>query len=137
MTAAKITGADPRVYPDAKDAAILAERVAARALHDGPQVGDWILYADGREGRLTYEWGEVVQTTPRNGSGHCGSFHLGHAGHLSYSGSLDPAIPKADLTDTGEVRPGRCWFFQGGYPAAHSAVEAEIPCRVWRERGAS
>ena len=97
---ATITGADFRVTPSARDAAILAARVEARDRIAGPRVGDIIRFADGGEGRFTYHWGDGIQTTTRPNGG--GSFYLTESGGLSYSGSLAESVPLARIVDTGE-----------------------------------
>lgn len=129
--AATITGADFRVTPSAKDAAILAARVEARDRIAGPRVGDIIRFADGGEGRFTYHWGDGIQTTTRPNGG--GSFYLAESGGLSYSGSLAESIPLARIVDTGEVGEGAAWFFHDDWRTAHNAVQVSIPCRIYRE----
>lgn len=135
---ARIVGADPRIVPSERDAAILERNAAARDRIEGPRVGDFVVFADGSRGRFTYDWGNGIQTTVRPKRGGyefgAGSFYLGPDG-VSYSGALDPMIPKAQLADTGETALGAFWFFHRDWACAHSAVYVEAPCRVYREIG--
>ncbi|WP_266096632.1 hypothetical protein [Rubrobacter marinus] len=41
-------------------------------------------------------------------------------------------MPTTELSPTGEVRPGRFWFFSGDYARADNSVDVEAPCRVYR-----
>lgn len=133
VLSARIVSADPRVTPDERDAAILARRAIARDAIQGHRVGDFIVFADGTVGRFTHSYGDAIQTTVRGGQFGDGSFYLCESGGLSYSGALDPAIPIGRLQDTGESRHGSVWFFHRDWHCAHNAVQAEIPCRVYRE----
>ena len=129
---------------DERNRAILRQRAAAR-IDDRPRVGDFVIYPDhpvrgqpDRWGhcftapveRISYDYepcglGAEVQTSPG------GSFYLSDYG-ASFSGGLNPAIPKGALTDTGEMRLGTFWFFHHDFAAAHAGVECLAPCRVWR-----
>lgn len=132
-----ITGSDHGIRHDERDAQILATRVADRDRRNGPRLGDVVIFANGSRGRFTHNWGDGMQTTVRRDTAGGifgeGSFHLSEGGGMSYSGALDPTIPMARLEDTGEVELRQCWFFHHGYMRAHSAVQAVIPCRVYRE----
>jgi hypothetical protein len=86
---------------------------------------------DGTELRFTHDWGDSIQTTCAKLSGDT-SFYLAPEGHLSFSGSLDPAISKSKIFDTGETKLGWVWFFHHGESRAHNGVYAEIRCRVYR-----
>lgn len=117
---------------DARDAEILAARIAAWDGVDGPRVGDFVEMPGGEVRRFTHDWGDAIQTT-------CGvmhpcandaSFYFGGT-YMSFSGSLDPALPKAKLRDTGKVRQGRAWFFHHDHMTAHNGVHVEVPCRVY------
>ncbi len=112
---------------DVRDVEILEARRIARDARDGPRVGDWIAMPDGSDHRITHDWGDHVQT----GRGDCGSFYLGAHG-ASYSGSLDPGVPKSRLRSTPETRDGRFWFFHHDWHQAHNGVECRLPCRVFR-----
>lgn len=139
-TLGRILGARSYEVPnpdDERNRAILAARVTARLESEGPQSGDYIIYPDTPERtgeyerqieRISHDWGDGVQTSPG------GSWYLG-AGFASFSGSLNSTIPKSGLTDTGEVRAGRFWFFDHDYRRAHAGVEVEAPCRVYRYDG--
>lgn len=133
---------------DERDSAILAERQAQFDSRDGPRVGDYIYMLDGTLRRFTHKWGDGLQTTYRwrdaknretfdpmkDACG--GSFHLGN-GYVSFSGSLDDAIPLTRIEDTGETRNGPCWFFHHDWMKAHNGVQASLVCRVYRERAES
>ena len=48
---------------DATDSQILANRQAAFDQHPGPRVGDYILFADGVERRISDAWNSNYQTS--------------------------------------------------------------------------
>ena len=109
---------------------ILSDRANARRKLEGPQVGDYIRLPNlhpklGKWTRITYDWGDHVQT----GSG--GSFYVHWRGTMGYSGSLDPGLKKADLVETQETKDGRCWFFDKDLPGAGRGVECSMALRVW------
>ena len=130
--------------PDDRDLQILKTRQASYDAKPGARVGDWFRLANGEMRRFTHDWEDSLQTTCVDGES--GSFYLGmidgmwlDAGqapyaYVSYSGSLDPSIPRNRLEDTGETRPGRVWFFHGDFQMANNGVEFEIPFRVFKER---
>jgi hypothetical protein len=112
---------------DDKDAEILAERVALRDRRAGPRIGDYVEFEDGRAGRFSHDWGDSIQWSEG------GSFSLTESGGASFSGGLNPAIPKACLTPTGQ-RDGAFWFFHHGHWRAHNGVDCMAPCRVYRAK---
>jgi len=124
-----IYGSDHNVTPDQQDSQLLADRVGHWDQRTGPRVGDYIVFSDGVTHRFSHdhgkEWG--IQTSPIGGS-----FFLTPAGHLSYSGGLQPAIKHDQLEETGEHRLGAVWFFHHDYYRASNAVMAKIPCRVFK-----
>jgi len=116
---------------DEKDKAILAERIKVwESRTDGPRVGDYVITSKGLL-RLTHDWGDMIQTTVK-GYSYDVSFHLSRDGYMSFSGSLDPGVPKDRLILTDEVREGTCWFFSYDYAEAHNGVRVTVPCRVYR-----
>lgn len=117
---------------DAIDASILAERVSAWNERTGPRVGDFVVMPDKTALRFTHDWGNDIQTTWKKTSGDA-SFYFSK-GCMSFSGSLDSAIPKADLIDTGETREGSAWFFHHNESRAHNGVYFAVPCRVFLYR---
>lgn len=118
------------ITADEKDIEILERRLAKWNERKGPRVGDWVIMQDGTVRRFTHNWGDDIQTTyPKFG---LGSFYLGD-GSMSYSGSLDSAIPKDTLTDTGEIRNGDCWFFKHDLWGAHRGVHFQVPCRIFHQ----
>ena len=115
---------------DDKDAAIGAARVAAWEQRTGPRVGDFVNMRDSTQRRFTHDWGDCIQTTASGEFAGDASFYFGD-GYMNFSGSLDHAIPKTNLHDTGSKKLGRCWFFHHDFPAAHNGVEIETLCRVY------
>ncbi len=114
---------------DARDAELLAQRVAKRSKISGPRVGDFLKSQDGDLMRFTHDWGDDIQTAP-SGSG---SYHLGTTGHADYSGGLDPAIPKDSFRLIPfEMRMGRFWFFHHNFATGHNGVDCKAPCRIFQ-----
>lgn len=108
-----------------RDAAILAERVEALDAIAGPRVGDFVRFADGTMRRASHDWfGESMQTSTG------GSFYLGK-GYVSFSGSLFHGVSPETLTDTGERKDGRVWFFHNDYATAGGGVDAVVSFRVF------
>jgi hypothetical protein len=119
------------VIPDDRDYEIAGNRLAAWDERTGPRVGDFVIMPDGTTERFSHDWGEDIQTCFH------GSFHLGD-GYASMSGSLNAAIPKDKIIDTGFKAPGRFWFFHHDYWTAHHGVGLVADCRVYQyipERG--
>lgn len=127
MLEAKITHARSDIRISDKDHAILAARVAAYNQYDGPRVGDFIRFSDGMLHRFSHHWGDSIQTSRAD---YDVSFYLGED-YISFSGSLNPAIDIEDIHATPEIKLGSVWFFHNGYVAAHSAVYAQVPFRVY------
>jgi hypothetical protein len=116
---------------DDRDSEILAQRVNALGLVEGPRVGDYIVFADGTERRISYvtpaEWMpevDIVQTSKG------GSWYLGD-GYISFSGSLYAGVKRDTLTETSEVRAGSVWFFRHDFHTAHNGVDTEMMFRVY------
>lgn len=126
---------DARPTFDDVDAALLAKRIDARAKLQGPLVGDFV-FMPGEEHprRFTHDWIHDIQTTvgkahPCDGDA---SFYFCAGGGAVFSGSLDRAILKKDLMDTGETREGGFWFFHHDHSGANRGVQCKAPCRVYR-----
>jgi hypothetical protein len=117
---------------DEIDAAILERRSLAYNAISGPRVGDFLETTEGLL-RFTHDWDDAIQTTVRPSHPCHGdmSFYLGD-GYVEFSGSLDPAIDKTKLRDTGEQREGTFWFFHHDYKTAHNGVPCKMQCRVYR-----
>jgi len=115
---------------DTRDQELLAELTAkwTATENEGPRVGDFVITSKGML-RFTHDWGEDIQTTVR--PGYDASFYLGHGG-MSFSGSLDPGVPKSALEPTDQMQDGSCWFFSHGFAEAHNAVYVTVPCRVYK-----
>jgi len=119
---------------DEFDAGILSERQTARRNLSGPQVGDFLVReADGLLARITHVWDDGVQTTKWSETGEGGSFHLGSSGRMSYSGGLEPSIPRDHLKKVSRPIPakGRAWFFHHGQSRAHNGVQCEFFVTTW------
>jgi hypothetical protein len=114
------------------DEELRQKRIAAWRQRHGPRVGDYVEMADGTLRRLTHDWGTDIQTTSASFPGNA-SFYFTHSGHCSFSGSLDSAIPKSMLEDTGREEPGSVWFFHHDQSGASRGVQCTIPCRVYRQ----
>jgi hypothetical protein len=121
---------------DDRNQQILAERKFQWNLRDdalhGPRVGDHVIHADGSEGRFTHDWDDDIQTSGRSQYSN-GTFYLNRDGYASYSGGLDPAIPKNTLEFIG-IRDGTFWFFDHDRPGAGRGINVWMPCRVYREQ---
>ena len=116
---------------DERDAAILAERTRLFDEAPGPREGDYVIFADGTERRVSFvtplEWlpeCDSVQTSDG------GSWYLGE-GYCSFSGGLYRGVKRDTLTLTDETRAGSCWFFHHNHRMAHNGVEVLIPFRVY------
>lgn len=117
---------------DERDAQLLKERETEFNAVSGPRVGDFLRTPDGFL-RFTHDWGDSIQTTvhakhPCHGDA---SFYFGSDGHVSFSGSLNPAIDKKLLRDTGEKLEGSFWFFHHNWFEANNGVYCRILCRVF------
>ncbi len=120
---------------DERDAEIVARRAAAMSLNTRPQSGDWVIFADGTERRVSHVWdwaadddGPALYSIQTSDGG---SWYLGD-GNASFSGSLHPGTPGETFTDTGETRPGSVWVFHHDIHRAHNGVGAMVEFRVWR-----
>lgn len=114
---------------DQKDQELLDARIAARAQYSEPLNGDFVIFPTGEVERFShiYDDGDA-QTSPE----WAGSFYLFGNGCASFSGGLNPSIPRESLAPTDETRPGRFWFFHHDHSGAHRGVDCIAPCRVWR-----
>jgi len=127
MLEPRVIGRDnPRIEPSEKDNQILMERYKQREFYDTmPLLGDFLLFSDGVYHRFSHIWKDGLQTSRD------GSFYLGD-GHCSFSGGLDPSVPKDRIQYTDEVRIGRFWFFHNHHVTAHNGIQVVIPCRVFK-----
>lgn len=110
---------------DERDLELLNERQARRLDIASPLEGDYIEFADGVARRASYVDEDVVQTSAG------GSWHLAAGGSGSFSGALDPSVPRDTLHDTKTTRPGQFWFFHHDWRQANNAVYALVNVRVW------
>lgn len=117
-------------YLDDRDQGIVDQRMSALDAQPGPRVGDFVIFADGTERRISHDWGDALQTSDLTGLW-SGRFYLGN-GFASFSGGLHPGIPAATFTDTGETRDGSAWIFHHDVRRAHNGVDFTAPFRVFR-----
>jgi len=117
---------------DEIDQAILERRQSLWDENQGARVGDFVIMPDGDTRRFTHDWHDGLQTTlPKTIDG---SFYLGQ-GFISFSGGLDPIIPRIHLLDIGKTELGRVWFFHHNEQRAHNAVHPWMKCRVFECHG--
>lgn len=118
---------------DEFDAGILSERQKARFRLSGPQIGDYVERADGMKARFTHEWNDGLQTTSwsKDGAKDHGGFYLNNNGSMSYSGSLEPSIPKTHLRLKDGLSRASFWFFHHGETGAHRGVSSDMFVRTY------
>lgn len=113
---------------DEIDRTILEERISARMYHKGPRIGDYCNMLDGRRLRFSHDWGDDIQVSEG------GSFYLSAGGYTSFSGGLEPAIPKSTISKGHEMSPlGSFWFFHHDHRGAHRGVQVKALCRVFEQ----
>lgn len=110
---------------DTLDLTLLNQCIAKRNTKEGPQVGDWVRLPDKTYERFAHDWGSDIQTC------YNGSFYLSLTGNASMSGTLNGAIPLADIKPTQETRPARFWFFHHGITGADRGVNFIIDVPVF------
>lgn len=117
---------------DERDQAIVDQRMAAVARIPGPRVGDFVLFPDGMERRISYIWpaGDGWPGSVQTSELGDGRYYLGRAG-LDFSGSLHPGVSEETLTDTGATREGDAWIFHRDAHRAHNGVDFKAPFRVY------
>jgi hypothetical protein len=119
---------------DTQDAALIADRMAALKARKGPQVGEFVRFADGTMRRISYHWTDDAGWDGGVQTSDGGSFHLGEYG-ISFSGSLYSTIPTDELKPTDETLPGSVWVFHHGFPGAGRGVDTRVDMRVWTYDG--
>ena len=120
---------------DSIDDEILNARIVEWGKVSGPRVGDFCELSDGTVRRFTHDWGDSIQTTvPPKGHPCSGdsSFYFGN-GYMSFSGSLDSAIPKSQFEMVPRMQEGSAWFFHHDWMTAHNGVYFKVPCRVYKQ----
>lgn len=120
-------------FLDDRDQAIVDERMAAVDAITGPRVGDYVLFADGTERRISYSWpaGDSWPAGVQTSEVGAGRWYLGKFG-LSFSGSLHPGVSIETLTETDETRDGAAWIFHHDSRRAHNGVDFKATFRVYR-----
>jgi hypothetical protein len=88
--------------------------------------GDIIVLPDGQKVFVSHAHSDTVQTTGG------GSFYISKGGQMSYSGGLDSGLKISDLIKSEDKGICSCWFFEGDWSRAHSAVYANISVTVWK-----
>lgn len=113
---------------DATNESILSDRQKWLDNREGIGVGDFVLDGDSEKIlRVAHDWGDSVQLTDgRYGS----SFYLGDQ-YVSFSGGLNPGIPRLRFRATDKRRVGACWFFSENSAQAHNGYYTEAVFRVW------
>ena len=112
-----------------KNAEILAERTVVYDKIEGPRVGDYMDFPDGKSFRIAHDWGDQVQ--PATCSGDTGSFYFSE-GSMSYSGGLTPPILTSRLEATDRYRSGCLWFFSENITGAGRGAHFRAQFRVFR-----
>jgi hypothetical protein len=115
----------------AKDAAIIAKRMAALDAIPGMREGDFLRLKNGELARVAHNWGDSVQPTTGQGQ-NTESFYLG-AGYIEYSGALEPSIPITEFRATGEIICGPIWIFHLDVMGSGRRVRAMAPFRVYEQ----
>lgn len=114
----------PFEYDD-KDEELRQQKIAARDAKTGCRNGDYIIFPSGETRRVSYHWGDSVQTSKG------GSWYISTCGASGFSGGLYMAVPIDTLTDTGEIRDAEFWFFHHDQSGAGRGVYVQMPCRVF------
>ncbi|HEY4451022.1 MAG TPA: hypothetical protein VGN13_05460 [Solirubrobacteraceae bacterium] len=118
-------------YLDERDQEIVDTRMGLMNLDRGPRVGDWVIFADGTQRRISHDWRSEDGWDGGFQTSEGGSWYLS-VGGCSFSGALHPSIPKESLTDTGEMRDGQAWIFHHDRHTAHNGVNFMMPFRVFK-----
>lgn len=112
-------------FNDERDKKIILDRSAIMLNKTSPSVGDVVIFSDGTRRRISYNWGDCVQTSDH------GNFYLGRE-FTSFSGSLCKTIPIGLLTKTNKKQLDKCWFFHHDQHEAHNDVTVKILWKVWK-----
>lgn len=111
---------------DERNQEIAAKTIKAWNARTGrPRVGDFVRMPNGALRRCAHAWDDGMQTSDG------GSFSTTTDGRASMSGSLYPSQLWEYFRDSGEVQPGRFWFFSHGRAGAGRGVDFYMPCRVY------
>lgn len=122
-------GIDKHVATDLELINYRIGRLAERNAQGKPQMGDWVVYPDGKCERIGV-WltrDDLLQTSNTT------RFYLRSDGELDLTtGGFSMPIKASDLRPTDEYREGWAWMFTGDRPQAHSGVDFKVPIRVYR-----
>ena len=93
--------------------------------NEGPRVGDFLEINNREYVRISYHWGDRIQTgSPVD------SYHLGD-GYVSYSGGLNDCIPLTFFEPLNTSKEGRIWIFSNNWVGAHRGVYLMVPFRCY------
>jgi len=117
---------------DDDDQRYLDTLTTSRAQLDGPQVGDYVVYADDvthRIGTLT----TATDGTPLVETYEDGSFHLDETGYGSAEPltTVVPTLPVDQLTDSGDTLAADFWIWRHGKHHAGNGIDIQTPVRIW------
>lgn len=111
---------------DERDHQNAAAYAAALTDRDGPQVGDFVIFACGTRRRISHLWPDSAQTSaPEEGR-----WSLNEHG-ASFSGTLHPPVPLTHLYETGTYDQGSAWIWKGRIPGARRALTYQFGFAVW------
>lgn len=117
---------------DQQDHDIACRRLLKFDAVNGPRVGDYVIFADGKERRISYiyghDWEEAYQGAQTSDGG---SWYFDE-GYCDFSGALYPLVKLTTLTRTNEIKMGSVWIFHHNYHTAGNGVDFEIPFRVYK-----
>lgn len=122
---------DVEFFGNKKDPELIISRSKRFQEPTTPVVGDFVIMQNGEKRRLTYDWGDDIQTTCGADSGRSDNFYLSCYGSASYSGGLDHAILKKDMVLTGHEM-ARFWCFHNDHACAHNGMSFWCKVRVWK-----
>jgi hypothetical protein len=114
---------------DDKDAQIVQRRSDTLIAQSEPDVGDFVIFADGVERRISHVWNWEDDHDIQTSDG--GSWYLGE-GYCSFSGGLFTSVKASTLVNTGTTRPGSVWIFHHDFATAHNGIDTQIEFKVWK-----
>lgn len=114
----------PEAIPDDRDLKLAQEAYKRYHANPSPQVGDYVVI-DGKYYRFSYDWGDSIQYSTG------GSWHLTVSGISSFSGGLEPSIPKAKLTPVTETKNAVFWMWHHDVARCHNGIYVIMPVRVF------
>ena len=120
---------------DDRDALMVLWALAVRSMRERIEVGDWVVFADGVERRVSYCWidGDDPETAWQGvQTSDGGSWHLSEKeGFGSFSGALYTSVPLTSISATDLTKLARWWVFHHDWWGAGRGVHFDGPVRVW------